>query len=67
MSVDGSRQSNSRGQVVIEYFILFAVVALACVVTLTTFDDGWRSTLQGFVGRAAEYVSGERISDPNAP
>ena len=51
------------GQATVEYFLLFAVIALICIVTLTSFDEGWRGTVQQLVGKAAENMSSE---DPNA-
>ena len=67
MSASGSRGpwrfGGAGGQVAIEYFMLFAVVAVVCIVTLTAFDDAWRGTVQQFVGRAAERIARE---DPNA-
>ena len=53
----------SSGQATVEYFVLFAVIALICIVTLTSFDEGWRGAVQQLVGRAAEKMSSE---DPNA-
>lgn len=49
------------GQVTIEYFILFAVVALLTVAGLTTFDDDVKAAMQAFFqGRAHAIMAGGR-------
>lgn len=46
-----------KGQVIIEYFILFAVVAVLTVLGLTQFDDDLKTTLQDFYDAAATNIS----------
>ena len=45
------------GQVTIEYFILFAVVALLTVAGLTTFDDDVRQHMQELFTTAADAIT----------
>ncbi len=47
----------SCGQVTIEYFILFAVVALLTLAGLTTVDDQVRTGLQNFFRAAANDIA----------
>jgi len=49
--------SSAVAQVTLEYFILFAVVALVTVIGLTTFDDDIRTSLEGFVNAAANKIA----------
>ena len=53
------RNTNYRvkGQVTIEYFILFAVVALLTLAGLTTVDDQVRTRLQEFFRKAANDIA----------
>ena len=51
-------QSGRRGQATLEYFILFAVIALATVVGLgTTFHTDIKTALQGMVDVAARKIA----------
>ncbi len=45
------------GQVTIEYFILFAIVALLTIAGLTTVDDQVRTRLQDFFRVAANDIA----------
>lgn len=45
------------GQVVAEYFILFAVVALLTLIGFTAFDDDVKTSLEGFVNAAANAIA----------
>lgn len=45
-----------QGQVTVEYFLLFAAIALVTILSLTAFDENVRGTLQGFVGAAAARI-----------
>ncbi|MBI3319023.1 MAG: hypothetical protein HYZ89_00320 [Candidatus Omnitrophica bacterium] len=45
------------GQVTIEYFILFAVMAMLTIVGLTSFQGGIKTSFQGFVNAAAEKLA----------
>lgn len=47
----------SRGQVTLEYFILFAVLAAVTLVSVTTFDDAIRSALGTFFNAAANNIA----------
>ncbi len=46
-----------NGQVTIEYFILFAIVALLTVAGISTFDDDVRQTFQHFFGSMAHEIT----------
>ena len=46
-----------RGQVVAEYFILFAVVAMLTLVGFTAFDDDIKRSLEGFLDAAAAKIA----------
>ena len=46
-----------EGQVTIEYFILFAVVALLTLAGLTTVDDQVRTRLERFFRAAANDIA----------
>ncbi len=46
------------GQVVIEYFVIFALVAMLTVISLTKWDDDVIALIQRFVGQGAEKVAG---------
>lgn len=46
-----------KGQVVIEYFILFAAIAVITIVSLTQFDDEIKNTVQGFFNAAANDIA----------
>ena len=46
-----------RGQVVAEYFILFAIVALLTLVGFTRFDDDLKTSLERFVNAAAAKIA----------
>ena len=50
-------QCSHGGQVVVEYFILFAVVALLTLIGFTTFDDDVKRSLEGFVDAAANAIA----------
>lgn len=45
------------GQVVAEYFILFAVVAVLTLIGFTAFDDDIKTSLEGFVNAAANAIA----------
>ena len=45
------------GQVVLEYFILFAVVALLTLVALSNFDENVRQSVAGFFATAANKMA----------
>ena len=45
------------GQVTLEYFLLFAAVALATLITISTFDDGVSASLQHLVNDAAAKIA----------
>ena len=45
------------GQVVLEYLILFAVVATLTILGVTTFDDTIKSTMQDFFHAAADAIT----------
>ena len=45
-----------RGQVTLEYFILFSIVTAAAVVGLTTLGQSARHSLEGFVTSAATAI-----------
>lgn len=45
------------GQVTIEYFLLFAVIALVTVISLTQFDDQVGQTVRNFFTSATRCVS----------
>lgn len=49
----------ARGQIVLEYFIIFAVVAALTLVALTTFDDDVRTSLEHFFTAAADKMAGD--------
>ncbi len=51
------RALRSRGQVTLEYFILFAVIAVLTVVSLTRVDDQVRAALTDFANAAAARVA----------
>jgi len=46
-----------RGQVVLEYFLVFAVVALLTLIGLTSFDDDIRNALGEFFNAAANKIA----------
>ena len=50
-------RATQRGQVTIEYFILFAVIALLTVASISTFDDQVRQTFQSFFGSVAHAIT----------
>ena len=50
-------QCSHGGQVVMEYFILFAVVGLLTLIGLTTFDDDIKTNLERFVNAAAAKIA----------
>ena len=45
------------GQVTIEYFLLFAAIALVTIISLTRFDDRIARTVRDFFGSAARCMS----------
>lgn len=49
--------STRRGQVVLEYLLLFAAVALVTVLGMTSFDNDIRTNLQGFFHAAANDIT----------
>ena len=49
--------ASAKGQVVLEYFILFAVVAALTLIGMTTFDDHVKAALERFVGAAAVQMA----------
>ena len=51
------RLSAFKGQVTLEYFMLFAVVAILTLIGFTSFDQGIRTSLQGFVNAAAAKLA----------
>ncbi len=48
--------SLQRGQIIMEYFLLFALIGLLTVVGLTTFDTQVRETLRVFFLKAANVL-----------
>jgi Flp pilus assembly pilin Flp len=46
-----------NGQVTLEYFIIFAVVAFVTIVTVTTFDDAVKTALQDLFNAAANKIA----------
>ena len=52
-----TQRQRTSGQVVLEYFILFAVVALLTLVTLSRFDDDVRQSVTGFFATAANKMA----------
>ncbi len=55
--ISSVHKSDARGQVVLEYFILFTVVALLTVIGLTRVDDDVRDSLQGFFDSATHRIA----------
>lgn len=55
--VGATRQRLTSGQVVLEYFLLFAVIIVLTLVGLTTLDDDAATSLQGFFQSAAEKMA----------
>lgn len=51
------RRSRTSGQAMIEYAILFAVIAVLTVIGVTTFDDSVKTALQGFFNAAANKIA----------
>jgi len=51
------RRRSSTAQVTLEYFILFAVIALVTLVSLTDFDDRAIAALTGFFQGAANQMA----------
>ncbi len=49
--------ASRSAQVTLEFFILFAVVAVATIVGLTSFDDDVASSLRGVVSAASAKMS----------
>ena len=47
----------SKGQVVVEYFILFTVVSLLTLIGFTTFHNDLKKSLVGFVDAAAAKIT----------
>ena len=52
-------RTSARGQIVVEYFILFAAVALVTMIGLTRFDDDVKAALANFFQTAADKVTSE--------
>ena len=50
-------RGRQSGQVTIEYFILFAVVAFATLLAFASFRNGVRAALESGVGAAAEEMA----------
>ena len=50
-------RSQAVGQVTLEYFVLFAVIGLLTVLSLTQFDEQVTGTLQGLFRSAAHCVA----------
>lgn len=50
-------RTQDQGQVTIEYFILFVIVAMLTLIGLTSFDGDIRTSLQGFVDAAAANIA----------
>lgn len=55
--VNGVRRGGASGQAMIEYAILFAVIAALTVIGVTTFDDSVRIALRGFFNAAATKIA----------
>ena len=51
------RAARRSGQVTLEYFILFAVVAAATVIGFTTMGRSVRNSLEGFVSSVASAIA----------
>jgi hypothetical protein len=54
--VDGGR-AHRGGQVILEYFILFAVVAFATLLAFASFRGGVRQGMEQGIGAAAEQIA----------
>lgn len=52
-----SATGKKMGQVTLEYFILFSVVAMLVIVGFGAFGGGIRNTLEGFVNAAARGIA----------
>ena len=56
----GMHRLSRMGQVTVEYFILFAIVAEVTLLGLTTFDEDVRKTCTDFFNAAATDVVAQR-------
>lgn len=50
-------ENRRRGQVILEYFIIFAAIAVVTLIGVALFDDQIQSTLESFVGDAANNMA----------
>ena len=54
---NADRIASKQGQVTVEYFILFAVVAAVTLIGLSTFDDQVKDTMKELAHAAANNIA----------
>lgn len=54
---DVPRPLRLQGQIVVEYFLIFAAIAVLTILGMAWFDDAVRDTLQGAFRQAANRIS----------
>ena len=63
MNLNRYENSQSNGQILLEYFVLFAVVAMLTIIGLTRFDDEIRASLNRFIQAATNALTQQEGRD----
>ena len=51
------KKMQRKGQVTLEYFLIFAVLAVLTIVSVATFDDAVKTALQDLFNAAANKIA----------